>query len=399
LRRKEDGEEPLPEHLSDSDKELAGLLSRLNILTSSRCDEANLLSGGAAFYSALEQEVKAARTSLYVEFFIWRADACGLWLLELLVEAARRGVKVRVMVDNMGSIGLPRSYFQPLVEAGGKFSWFNTRSLLWNRWTFNLRNHRKLQVIDGQIAFVGGMNLGREYRGEDPKLGEWSDLQLRVQGAVARKLQSVFEEDWYFATDEDLRDSTRPVSSSNVTGQLVQIIEDGPDSDRFPTMMSVVSLLNAARDRIWFTAGYFFPQEPLLSALTLCAARGVDVRILVPVKTEHPYIVKGARSYYEELLSSRVRIFEFACGTHHAKSILMDDRWLSVGSANLDIRSMRLNFELNLILHSPALAVQLEEIFLADFQKSKEVNLHHFRQRSTVERLIENSCRLFGPVL
>ncbi len=385
--------------LPPSDSELSALLSKINISPAGRFDEATLLFNAQQFYPALEKSITCARKFIYVEFYIWRNDSYGERLLKLLTEAARKGVRVHVIVDEVGSYFLSSSYFASLVASGGKFSWFNALNPLRNRWAFSLRNHRKLQIIDGETAFVGGMNLGREYMGEDPTFGEWRDVQIQLKGPVAQTLSQTFHDDWLFATGESTVESIeQPIMEMDLRNPA-HVIEEGPDSTKHPLILSTQAMFNVARRRVWITTGYFFPQEPLLSSLKLCAARGVDVRLLVGAKNPHPYIILGARCYYEELLSYGVKIFEYSNGTHHAKVMLVDDAWFSVGSANLDVRSMNLNFELNVTIYSQQCARLLEEYLARDFEASEQINLETFNSRSKWTRLSENLCRLTGPIV
>lgn len=401
VRRGDIGEEVLPDNLSTSDQDLARVLSKLNIYSCSRVDTAELLVKAPAFYNSLHESIQQARSTIFIEFFIWRDDAHGLRLTNLLIEAAQRGVHVHVLADEMGCIYLSSNFFEKLRQAGGKFSWFNALHLMRNRWAFSLRNHRKLQIIDGTIAYVGGMNIGGEYMSEDPASGSWQDIQVKVTGPVVRSLSQTFYEDWNFATQENLTHEFPKVEpqESQTESRLVQVIEDGPDSTRHPMIHSMLAIFNSAQKKIWITAGYFFPEEPLLSALKLASMRGVDVRILIPAKSDHPYLVKGARFYYEELLSHGVRLYEYYCGTHHAKVILMDDNWVSIGSANFDIRSTRLNFELNLLFESPDLATTTRKVIEKDLAASIEIKLATFKERSTLTRLAENTCHLLGPLM
>ncbi|MEI9893044.1 MAG: phospholipase D-like domain-containing protein [Chthoniobacter sp.] len=256
---------------------------------------------------------------VHVQFFIWRDDAPRPRDARPPRAAARRGVEVRVLLDQIGSFGLRKSFFDPLVEAGGKFAWFRTAHPLRNRWTFNLRNHRKLQVIDGRIAFVGGMNMGREYASEDPEVGPWRDIQIELIGGAAKRLQMAFADDWFFVTEEKLLDRRYYPAPAMPQRYLVQSMPDGPDSPDDPIQMSLVYMLNSAQRRVWLTAGYFVPKEPLLTALELAAARGVDVRLLISEKSDHPRLIYVGRSYYEELLRFGVKIFEYEKGINHAQ--------------------------------------------------------------------------------
>ena len=205
-------------------------LSRLNDVALSSAEDVRLLIGGADFFRALAARIDEAHEHIHVEFYTISDDARGREILDRLVAAAQRKVEVRVLADGIGSLGTSRRFFDPLVGAGGKFAWFRTSGILTNRWAINLRNHRKLQIIDGRIAFVGGMNLAREYAGEDPEIGPWRDVQIELTGGVAKKLQAVFADDWYFATGEKLTQRRYYPAPVNEQRHLVQAIPDGPAS-------------------------------------------------------------------------------------------------------------------------------------------------------------------------
>ena len=386
--------------LPPEERSAVELLSRINELAISSAESTRLLIDGTQFFPALCQRIDEACAHVHIEFFIWRDDARGRALRDHLVAAARRGVEVRVLVDQVGSLGLRRSFFHALTEAGGKFAWFRTAHPLRNRWTFNLRNHRKLQIIDGRHAFVGGMNMGREYAGEDPAIGPWRDVQIEIIGAAAKKLQMAFADDWFFATEEKLLDARYYPIPAQPQRLLVQPMPDGPDAPGDPIQMSLVFMLNTARQRVWLTAGYFVPNEPLLTALQLAAARGVDVRLLVSEKSDHPLLINVGRSYYEELLQFGVKIYEYERGINHAKVGLIDSRWLMVGSANFDVRSMRLNFELNTLVRDPERAAELEAVLSQDFDRdSRRIVLEEFLRRPWSQRFKESLLRPLAPLL
>ncbi len=392
--------EALVESLPASERAAVNLLSRINEFAISSAISTRLLVDGAEFFPALCERIAAAREHVHIQFFIWRDDARGRELLDHLAAAARRGVEVRVLLDQIGSLGLGKSFFRPLVDAGGKFAWFRTAHPLRNRWIFHLRNHRKLQVIDGRIAFIGGMNMGREYAGEDPQVGHWRDVQIEIVGGAAKKLQMVFADDWFFATEEKLLDPRYYPAPPHDQRVLVQTLADGPDILDDPMQMSLVYLLNSADHRAWLTAGYFVPKEPLLTALQLAAARGVDVRLLVSEKSDHPLLINVGRSYYEELMRFGVKIFEYERGINHAKVSLIDEKWLMVGSANFDIRSMRLNFELNVLVRDPERAAELEKVLRHDFSRdSHRIVPENFLQRPRLQRFTESLLRPLAPLL
>ena len=388
------------EELPPSESELVRVLTNISRIPPSTADSVRLLIDSAQFYPALRDAIINARHHIHVEFFIWREDEYGREFLDLLVDAARRGVQVRLLLDQIGCFGMRRSFFAPLLEAGGRFSWFYSLPLWRHSRFMNLRNHRKLQIIDGNVGFVGGMNMGREYAGHDEDLGAWRDAQMEVRGPVVNTLQEMFAEDWFFATNEVFTGDAYHTSwARNERSHVVQVIAGGPDLPREPIPKSIVALLGSARSRLWLTTGYFVPDHLFLTALQLCAARGVDVRLLVSARTDHPYLLEIGRSFYEDLLQWGVRVFEYSEGMNHKKCMLLDEEWLMVGSANSDNRSMRLNFELNLLAHAPKQAEELEQLLCREFEMSKEILLEQFSKRPLGRRLLEAALRPLAPLL
>ena len=391
-------------HSKDADfnAPVRSLLNSLSVITQlpvATIGKIEMLRKAPAFYKALQDDIKKAKSEINLETYIWRDDEVGKEFLQLLVEAAKRGVVVRVLIDELGSFWLKESYFLPLVEAGGQFSWCHTLSPLRNRYSFNLRNHRKLQIIDGESAFVGGMNFGREYLGRDPTYGEWADVQVRVEGTVIEVLQQIFAEDWFFATGKvDVQDklgAKRKLEEKT----LVQVLRGGPDEWDQPMLRVNLALVESACDRLWIAAGYFVPGDIMQPALQVAVSRGVDVRILISQKSEHPFLVKAGRSYYESLLRQGIRIFEYSKGVEHSKYIIIDNDWVSVGSSNLDERSMRLNFELSLFVRCQKTNEQFAQIFKKTTAESDEIDLKEFSKRSYREKLLESALRPLSPVL
>lgn len=387
------------EQFSPRKSELVRTLEVINQVPASTATKVELLIDAAEFYPALRAAIDSAKHHIHIEFFIWRDDEVGADFLQALVRAARRGVEVRLLLDQIGCFGVGRSIFRPLVQAGGHFSWFYSLPFWRHSRFMNLRNHRKLQIIDGEVAFVGGMNMGREHIYGSAELGPWRDAQLLVQGNVVRQLQRLFAEDWFFATDQRFGGELFYPQPAPDEPRIVQPISGGPDIPREPIPKSILALLTSARKRVWMTTGYFAPNQFLLTALQLCAARGVDVRLLISAKTDHWYTVKVGRGYYEDLLAWGVRVFEFEEGINHKKITLLDDEWLVVGSANSDNRSMRLNFELNLLAHAPTEARRLEEILLHEFTLSREIDRAQFLRRPFLERLGEAALRPLAPLM
>ena len=320
-------------------------------------------------------------------------------MLQLLTAAARRGVIVRLLLDGVDSHRFVENLLTDFKQAGGYFSWFQSLDPRRLRFFMNLRNHRKLQIIDGTIAFVGGMNIGREYEGTDPSLGSWRDVQVEMHGSIAAELQEVFADDWFFATVEKISDPVFfPVPVAPALPPA-HIILGGPDRRNEPLSKSIVSLLNGAHARVWIATGYFVPDDVVLTALELAASRGVDERLLISEKNEHSWLGPVGRSYYDQLWATGVRIFEYSAGIHHAKITLADDNRAMIGSANLDYRSLRLNVELNLIFYSPAHNAELAQWLEHDFALSLEIDPVVFAQRSFGQKLTESALRPRSPML
>jgi cardiolipin synthase len=385
--------------LAHRDRQFLHLLSRINHLPSSSACGLRILRDAREFYGALETRIREATHHVHIEFYIWNNDVTGARFLKLLTEAAARGVVVRLLLDGVGSHGFTEGLLKDLRAAGGQFSWFQSLDPKRNRFFLNLRNHRKLQVIDGVCAFVGGMNIGREYEGLDPAMGHWRDVQVEANGPVVRELQDVFADDWFFATGEKISSAAFFPEPRADPREITHVILGGPDRRNEPISKTIVSLLNEASNRVWIATGYFVPDDIILAALELAASRGVDVRLLISEKNDHPWLVVVGRSYYGQLLAAGVRIFEYSAGINHAKVMLADDRWGMVGSANLDYRSMRLNFELNLLFHSPAHNAELAKILEHDFAVCQEIDPAVFARRPFRRRFAEAALRPLSPML
>jgi cardiolipin synthase len=390
-------EEP-GEHLSEEDARLFKRLSRLNEVPMGSAHGVTFLPNASTFYPALEKAIREARHHIHIQFFIWETDDCGRKFLELLVAAARRGVAVRLLLDRIGSKNAKAEFFRPLVEAGGKVSWFRTINPLRNDFSLHLRNHRKLQIVDARIAFVGGMNIGKEYQGENADLGFWRDSQIELRGNVVITLQHVFAEDWYFAEEEKIEGPEYFPDPAPSAPHAVQVLLGGPDLDCDSMAEAYVAMLVHTRRRAWLSSGYFSPDDRLLAALRLAALGGADVRLLNTLKSDHPYLCTIGQSYYEELLRAGVRIFEYEKGINHAKTLLLDEDLLMVGSANCDDRSLRLNFELSVLVHCPEAARALEADYETAFAESREIDLKTFRERPFRQKCLEAIFRPFAPV-
>jgi len=394
-----DGEEDSVDGLDGAEGDLVRTIARLAGSPPTGARDLQLLEDAATYYDDLLAQIGAARHHVHFQTYVWREDDTGRRVRAALVAAARRGVRVRVLVDELGSVETGEAFFRPLVDAGGEFSWFYTIHPRRNRYFLNLRNHRKVQIIDGTWGYVGGMNVGREYEGRDPAVGAWRDLQVRLAGPVVDGLQECFANDWHFATRQRFTGSAYYAGRGGGATLPAVVVESGPDSDRKPFLLTVIALANFARERLDLFTPYFVPVHALVHALQLAAARGVKVRLMVSEKNDHRFLVHLGRSYYEDLLAFGVEIYEYAEAVHHAKVVRVDDRWLLLGSANLDARSIDLNFELSLLLRCPDACARLDRRHQEMFAASRQLDLARFRQRPRRDRLVEGLSRLWAPLL
>ena len=380
-----------------STNRLQVILERLTGNPPSRATRFTLHEGADSFYDTLSERVENSRSEVLFQTFVWRPDPVGTAFLKVLSKAAKRGVCVRLLLDPIGSLQLKENFLEPLHEAGGRFAWFRPTGILARMRHLNHRNHRKLQIIDGRVAFVGGMNVGAEHLPQKPGETVWRDLQAEVEGPVVAELRNRFAADWVFATQESLAKGGAALRREK-TGSPCHVLEGCPDPSTHGLHGPLIALLNHAKHRVWIATGYFAPSEPLLCALEICAARGVDVRLLISEKSDHPYLVIAGRSYYDELLSMGIRVYEYSKAIHHTKALLMDSSWVLIGSANCDHRSLYHNFELGLLQRCRKTARELEAIFTHDFAASREIASPEFAKRPLRARLLEALLRPLTPL-
>ncbi len=362
-----------------------------------------LLRDAAQTYPAIEAAIDSATNHLHLLFYIWNDDATGRRFRDQLVEKAKSGVEVRVLCDAVGSPAARGRLMQPLIEAGGKVGIFLPPRLFSRNPHWNFRNHRKLVIADGCRGIVGGLNIGDEYT------HQWHDTALEMRGAVVDQLQEVFADDWYFTTGENL--STMRYFGCNLTDQDEQsswgsdndamcgVIASGPHTRHNLTHDALFIAITQATQRVWITTPYLIPNPSIRSALRTAVYRGVDVRILLPEFGDSRAVHWASKSYYPELLRAGVRIYEYLPYYLHAKSAVFDNDLAVVGSANIDIRSFRLNFEVSCSVRSSAFCNELAARFEHDIEKSRELSYEDFERRSISVKLIESAAQLFSPLL
>ncbi len=357
-----------------------------------------LLADTQTTHQAWFELIDAAEHHLHCLFYIWRDDNIGRALRDRLAQKATQGVQVRVLVDAVGSFGLPKSFFQPLLEQGGQVAEFMPIRLLSAAPTINFRNHRKVLIADARHAYTGGVNVGDEYL-------QWQDIGIVVHGPGVSQLQEVFVDDWHFTTQEELSGSEyfrevephahHPEWAANA---ICETIASGPHQAFNMTRDMVFLAVNQCRQRLWIATPYFIPGSALMMALRTAVYRGVDVRLYLPAQSDAPLVARASRVFYEELLSGGVKIYEYP-GMLHAKALLLDDDAVIIGSANLDVRSFKLNFEVSTFITQPQMNQDLAQLMQTIQQTSHEVTLDDVQKTSTLSRLQDAVAHLLSPLL
>ncbi|HZX80143.1 MAG TPA: cardiolipin synthase [Lysobacter sp.] len=375
--------------------ELARLGQATTRLPAASATDVRLLVDGAAKYDALVEAIATAQDHVHVEYYIYEPDRTGTRLRDALIERARAGVKVRLLLDAVGSAKMRRQFLAPLVEAGGEVAWFHPMLARWHRPWLNLRSHRKIVIVDGCVAFTGGINVTDE-QDERLRADAYRDLHLRLEGEVVGLLQQVFLEDWIYATGQ--RAPSMPRVACEPGAIAAQVLVSGPDGPWEAIHRLHVSAIHAARRRVWLATPYFVPGEAAMMALTSAALAGLDVRLLVPRRSDSRLVTFATRSYFDDLLAAGVRIHEYGPRLLHTKALLCDDDMAIIGSANFDHRSFRLNFEVSMLFRDAGIAASLEALLQHDMAQAPRVR-REGRQGFWRVRLPEALARLMSPLL
>lgn len=359
-----------------------------------------LLVDAAEYFPSLEEAIRQARHHVHLMFYIWNGDATGVRLRDLLCEKASQGVEVRVLCDALGSPAMRKRIMNPLRECGGRVATSLPIAFFARRQNANFRNHRKLVVVDGKSAIVGGFNIGDEYT------GRWHDTALRIEGPAVDQLQEVFVDDWFFAVGEDVTKTKyfggwqeATAANDKQATAACAVVASGPHTTSNSIHDAFFIAITRANKRVWITTPYFIPDASILTALRTAVYRGVDVRVLAPEQSDARIVRLASRSYYPQLLESGVKIYEYKPAILHSKTIVFDDELSVVGSANMDIRSFKLNFELNCFVNQAALAQQLAKLFEKDLRDSNPIKLADLENRSMPAKLLEAAAHLFSPLL
>ena len=363
-----------------------------------------LFNNGDQFFEKLLADIEAAKKSIHIEFYTIYNDQIGNQLRTILEQKAAVGVEVRVLYDSWGSMGVKPSFYDGLRKNGGYAGPFLlTRSNLFD-FRLNYRDHRKIVVIDGEIGYVGGFNVGDQYLGRSPKFGPWRDTHLRIQGGGVYSLQQRFIRDWNASTKErahriDHYRSYFPKIKNTFGSTALQIVSSGPDSPLEEIKLGYLRLINAAQDHIWIQTPYLIPDDSVLDALKVAAHSGVDVRIMVPSMPDHAFVYRATQYYARNLAEDGVTIYFYQKGFLHAKTMVVDGEMASVGSANMDFRSFKLNFEINCFMYDADIAQRLERLFVEDIRNSRVMTPERFAAQPPWIRFKQTFSRLLSPIL
>jgi cardiolipin synthase len=381
-----------------SEEHAAAVAERLADLPFTRGNRVRLLINGASTFADILQGIDRAEKYILVQFYIVHDDELGNRIAQRLIAASQRGVKIWFLYDEIGSHDLSESYLRMLRRGGIKVSAFNTRRGWRNKFQLNFRNHRKIVVVDGKECWIGGHNIGDEYLGKDPKLGFWRDTHVALAGPAALGAQLSFAEDWYWATSQRL--DTLHWEPYDAQGSIAaQVIATGP-ADRLETAeLMFIHAIHHARRRLWIASPYFVPDDAVVYALQLAGLRGVDVRILIPEESDSLPVWLAAFSYFRDTGETGVRFYRYQKGFLHEKVLLIDDHLATVGTANFDNRSFRLNFEVTAIVEDRSFAEEVERMFLEDFSVSQEIDPNILESKPWWFRVGVRLARLSAPVL
>ena len=392
-------EQVAPFRVPDSKIGAAGdVAQRLADLPYLMGNSVDLLVDGDATFDSILKGIDAAKSYILFQFFIVKDDELGRRVKKHLIAKAKEGIQIYFLYDEVGSHDLPESYKDELRAAGIEVFDFHTRKGPRNRFQINFRNHRKVVVVDGKVSWIGGHNVGDEYLGKDPKFGHWRDTHIRLEGPATISVQISFAEDWNWAAGKPIPELVWTPTPAPAGNQTVLIVPSGPADKLETATLMFLHAINSAKKRLWIASPYFVPDDAILSALQLAGLRGVDVRILIPDTADHLLVYMAAFSYFDDASKTGVRFFRYIDGFLHQKVMLIDDTTATVGTANFDNRSFRLNFEITGIVIDPVFVAEVEQMLETDFAHSREMTRADVDDRSFGFKLGSRLARLTSPI-
>ena len=385
---------------SDKDDEVHVVYKKMNVGAdegdTTHDNHLTLFHDGTTKFEALLEDIANAKEYIFVQYFILRGDEVGRHFVKQLAKKALEGLEVRLLIDGMGCAFTPRDVYQPLLDAGGKLGVFMTPVPI----RINFRNHRKQVVIDGNIAYIGGSNIGKEYLSMGEKFGNWRDTHMRLTGGAVNPIIMRFLMDWNFASEDTMQVKSSYFKEMEPReGSSVTIISSGPDT-RYPNILhEFCRMIMSAKKSIYIQTPYFVPDDALFTCIRIAALSGVDVRIMYPANPDHPFVYWASSSYMGELMCAGVRGYEYTKGFIHCKTVMVDSKICAVGTANMDVRSFRINFETHAFIEDETITNELEAAFFRDVEDSQMLTLEGYNRRPRRVKIRESISRLFSPLL
>jgi cardiolipin synthase len=382
-------------------KDMIYLHLRNNHAVLTQDNDVRVFNDGVAKFDSLIQDLEQAKDHIHFQYYIFKLDTLGTRILNVLIQKAKQGVKVRLLFDDIGSRGLHKRHLQELIDNGGDVEAFFPATMPLINPRMNFRNHRKIVVIDGRIGYVGGFNVGDEYLGLNKKFGYWRDTHLRIEGSAVHPLQTRFILDWNQASEKnDIEYAEHFFPAIPRKGSVgMQIVSSGPDSEWEQIKDGYLKMIFIAKKYIYIQTPYFIPDVSFLDALRIACLSGIDVRIMIPNKPDHMFVYWATYSNVGKLLKAGAKVYIYENGFLHTKQIVVDDELSTVGTANIDVRSFKLNFEVNAFIYDRQKSHELAELFEQDMQLSTELTYEMYLQRSRNIKLKESISRLLSPIL
>lgn len=390
---------PFKQELLKPYKELFYLHLNSNDAIYSQNNQVQLYTDGREKFRKLIDDLEQATDHIHLLYYIIRHDQLGTKIADVLIKKAREGVEVRFLYDDMGSRSLSRRYIKRLEDANIQVGAFFPSRFAKINLRINFRNHRKLAIIDGKIGYIGGFNIGDEYLGKSEKFGYWRDTHLRVKGDAVKMMQTRFILDWNQASRHKIEYKDSYFIGGDYGDVAMQIVSSGPDHDWEHIKYGYIKMILGAKDYVYIQTPYFIPDESLMDALRIAALSGVKIKIMIPNKPDHVFVYWATLSYVGELLNEGAEIYLYQNGFLHAKTIVVDGKLSSVGTANIDVRSFRLNFEVNAFIYDVDFAQKLVEKFSEDINVSTQMTKSLYEKRSIAIRFKESISRLLSPIL
>ncbi|AMP20880.1 hypothetical protein AZF37_06625 [endosymbiont 'TC1' of Trimyema compressum] len=382
----------------EDQREIIRLIGQLDKLPISYDNEVDFYMNGHDKFKAFMEDIENAKEEVNVMYFIYKRGILGESFRDLLIKKAKEGVKVRLLLDDLGARKVKGNYFKELIATGGKVSFSFPVTSIYIR--VNNRNHRKIAIIDRKYAYIGGYNIGDEYLGMKKKMGYWRDTHVRIQGTSVQALLVRFILDWRHAGNNDMAIDYDVFRDPENQGEIgAQVLSSGPDSKLAQIKLAYMEIISHAKEYIYIQSPYFVPDAPFLEAMKIALLKGVDIHIMIPNKQDHIFVYWATYSFIGDLLPLGLKAYTYNNGFLHSKTIMADGKVGSVGSANFDERSFNLSFETNVFLYGNKVGKAFKDIFEEDLKHCTQITMEMYNNRSIMVRIKEPISRLISPVL